>query len=153
MRKKLGLFTEEEQDPALAAELLRRMAANRVDYSMLFRALCDCAEDRAHDARAAALFEDPSAFHGFAETWRQRLAREAETPAARASAMRHQNPHFIPRNHRIEQAIVAALGDDFTPFENLLRATARPYEEQADLAHLADPPLPDELVQATFCGT
>jgi uncharacterized protein YdiU (UPF0061 family) len=68
--------------------------------------------------------------------------------------MRRANPAFIPRNHRIEEAIVAATErDDFAPFETLVRVLARPFDDQPDAAHLADPPAPDERVQRTFCGT
>jgi len=153
MRAKLGLTLEEESDAALAADLLRRLAANEVDYTVFFRTLCAAAEDRAADARVAALFRDPTAFHGFAEAWRRRLDLETTTPAARASAMRGENPAFIPRNHRIEQAILAGVRGDFEPFETLVRVLGRPYDEQPEAAHLAEPPHRDERVRQTFCGT
>ena len=78
------------------------------------------------------------------------------TPSVRsvAAAMVAVNPAVIPRNHRIEQAIEAAVArQDFAPFEELLRATARPFEEQPGLARYMDRPLPEERVLATFCGT
>jgi uncharacterized protein YdiU (UPF0061 family) len=153
LRKKLGLAIEDEQDRALATDLLRRLAANHVDYTLFFRALCGAAEDPAADGQVAALFQDPAAFQGFAEAWRQRLRSETRTPAARAQAMRRENPAFIPRNHRIEQAIAAGVAGDFAPFEALVRVLARPYDEQPELQHLAEPPQPDERVCQTFCGT
>ena len=67
--------------------------------------------------------------------------------------MRLVNPVFIPRNHRIEQAIVAAERDDFAPFEELSLVLSRPYEAQPDFAAYANPPQPDERVLQTFCGT
>jgi uncharacterized protein YdiU (UPF0061 family) len=68
--------------------------------------------------------------------------------------MRLANPAFIPRNHRVAQAIEAAVRrDDLEPFETLVRVLARPYEDQPELAHLADPPRPEERVLQTFCGT
>ncbi len=64
------------------------------------------------------------------------------------------NPLFIPRNHRVEQAIVAAVADgDFRPFETLLRAVSHPYEGQPDLAPYAAPAASHERVCRTFCGT
>ncbi|MFS8066783.1 MAG: hypothetical protein ACMG6S_10465, partial [Byssovorax sp.] len=93
-------------------------------------------------------------FHSWAEAWRRRLAREDVAPEARASAMRLVNPAFIPRNHRIEASIQAAvLRNDFEPFEALVRVLERPYEEQPELAYLSEPPQLDERVQSTFCGT
>jgi serine/tyrosine/threonine adenylyltransferase len=64
------------------------------------------------------------------------------------------NPAFIPRNHRIEQSIAAAVNNaDFAPFEALVAVLARPYDDQPDAAHLSTPPEDHETVRATFCGT
>jgi serine/tyrosine/threonine adenylyltransferase len=153
MRAKLGFSSEDAADLPLIEDLLARLALNHVDYTIFFRALCTAAEDPAADASIAALFQDPAAFHGFAEPWRRRLALDRVAPEARASAMRLANPAFIPRNHRIEQAITAGLGGNFEPFETLVRVLARPYQEQPEFAYLAEPPLVSERVTATFCGT
>jgi len=153
MRAKIGLASEDERDGPLVADLLERLAADHVDFTVFFRALCSAAEDPARDPDVASLFEQPGAFHGWAEGWRRRLADEKTTSTERASAMRRVNPAFIPRNHRVEQAIVAGLSGDYQPFETLVRVLARPYDDQPEVAHLAEPPLPDERVRATFCGT
>ncbi|WP_437902791.1 YdiU family protein [Sorangium sp. So ce327] len=154
LRAKLGLAREEEEDLALAADLLERLASNGVDYTVFFRRLCASAADSVADAQVAALFAEPGAFRDWAESWRRRLAREEITPEARASAMRLVNPAFIPRNHRIEALIQAAiLRDDFEPFETLVRVLERPYDDQPESAHLSEPPQLDERVQYTFCGT
>jgi len=146
MRDKLGLSSEDAGDTPLVDDLLRRMAQNHVDFSLFFRALCDSAEDATADARVAALFQDPSAFHGFAEAWRRRLRLDRVEPEVRARAMRAVNPAFIPRNHRIEQAIVAATNGNFEPFEALVRVLARPYDAQPEFAYLAEPPQVSERV-------
>jgi len=153
LRSKLGLVREEDGDPALAADLFARMASNGVDHTILFRKLCAAAESPAEDAGIASLFADPAAFPDWSQAWRQRLTREDLGPEARARAMRLANPAFIPRNHRVEQAIEAAVRDDFEPFETLVRVLGRPYEDQPEVAHLADPPQPEERVLRTFCGT
>ena len=154
LRAKLGLMREEENDPALAADLLARMAANGVDYTILFRTLCAAVNGPSEDARIAALFAEPGAFHDWSQAWRRRLAREDLAPDSRAAAMRLANPAFVPRNHRVAQAIEAAVRrDDFGPFETLVRVLGRPYEDQPEFMHLADPPRPEERVLQTFCGT
>ncbi len=162
MRAKLGLLCAddrnkqeeaEEHDRGLIADLLQRMAANQVDYTVFFRALCAAAEDAAADTSVAALFGEPTAFHAWADSWRRSLQHDPTPPAVRAQAMRRVNPAFIPRNHRVEQAIAAAMTGDFGPFETMVRLLAQPYEDQPELAHLAAPPLPAERVCATFCGT
>jgi uncharacterized protein YdiU (UPF0061 family) len=68
--------------------------------------------------------------------------------------MRSVNPAFIPRNHRVEAIIEAAVNrDDYAPFEELLAVLAKPYQDQPALAAYADPPEPHQRVLQTFCGT
>ncbi len=157
LRAKLGLAAradEDKGDMALAENLFERLAANAVDYTLFFRRLCASALDAAADAETATLFVNPSAFHDWARSWRARLARESVGSNARAAAMRRVNPAFIPRNHRVEELITAAVADgDFTPFESLLEVATRPYDERPELARFAEPPKPEERVVETFCGT
>ncbi|HMI84083.1 MAG TPA: YdiU family protein [Polyangiaceae bacterium] len=154
LRAKLGLLREEEDDPVLAADLMERLASNGVDYTIFFRRLCAAATDASRDAEIAAQFAEPGAFYDWAEAWRRRLARENVAAEDRKSAMLRVNPAFIPRNHRVEEMIAAAVQRaDFAPFETLVRVLATPYDDQPDFAHLADPPRPDERVRETFCGT
>jgi uncharacterized protein YdiU (UPF0061 family) len=155
LRAKLGLTREESDDVDLASDLHERLTRSQVDHTLFHRALCGAAEvGPAADGDVASLFDRPEAFHEWAARWRQRLAREETTPADRARAMRRVNPAFIPRNHRIEEMIEAAVRHaDLQPFETLLRVLSSPYEEQPTHAHLAAPPEPHERVAHTFCGT
>lgn len=164
MRKKLGLAEEREEDAALALELLARMAENQADFTLTFRELCERADpdidgyagaesDRDADERARNLFVDPTAFDTWAVQWRTRLGQETIDTDARKMAMRAVNPAFIPRNHLVEEAIQAALTDDFKPFEDLLAVSAKPYVAQPEYARLAEPPQPEQIVRETFCGT
>jgi len=153
MRQKVGFARENEHDSVLVDNLLTALAENRVDYTVFFRMLCSAVEDPTVDAKLASLFDQPTSLHVWADTWRARLQKEVVAPAVRVADMRRANPAFIPRNHRIEQAIVAGMNGDFEPFESLVRVLARPYEDQPAFACLAEPPLPEERVQATFCGT
>jgi uncharacterized protein YdiU (UPF0061 family) len=72
--------------------------------------------------------------------------------AGRIASMQAANPAIIPRNHRIEQMIEAALAGDFAPFERLNAALANPFDTPAD-TDLMLAPRPEEIVPATFCGT
>jgi uncharacterized protein YdiU (UPF0061 family) len=154
LRKKIGLATELEEDSALAGDLLDRLASNGVDFTIFFRGFCACATDPAADASVARLFAEPNDFHDWAAAWRKRTAGEAVSPEDRAIAMRRANPAFIPRNHRVEQAIAAAVQHaDFAPFERLVQVLARPFDDQPSHAELAEPPTLDERVVETFCGT
>jgi uncharacterized protein YdiU (UPF0061 family) len=154
LRDKLGLSGEGDGDRELAQDLLEMMAKNQADFTLTFRRLCDAAADSAGDASVRELFADPGAYDAWAARWRRRLALEPQTRQARRAAMRSVNPAFIPRNHRVEAVIEAAVArKDFAPFEELLGVATKPYEDQPGLAHYADPPEPHERVLQTFCGT
>jgi uncharacterized protein YdiU (UPF0061 family) len=154
LRRKLGLLTRQEEDPALAQDLLNRMAANHADFTLTFRRLGDAAADPARAEPVRSLFDDPSAFDAWAVRWRQRLEAESEDGETRRAAMHAVNPAFIPRNHRVEAVIQAAVArHDFAPFEELLKVLSTPYADQPEFAHYATPPEPHERVEQTFCGT
>jgi uncharacterized protein YdiU (UPF0061 family) len=153
MRGKIGLTSEDGDDAELVQGLLDVMHAGNADYTLTFRRLCEAAADPPDDAGVRALFAEPAAFDAWTARWRLRLAREPGSPAERALAMRRVNPLFIPRNHRVEQAIAAALDDDFGLFASLSALLARPFDEQPEHADYALPPRDDERVRQTFCGT
>jgi serine/tyrosine/threonine adenylyltransferase len=154
LRNKIGLFTTRDDDEALVQDLLDAMAKNQADFTLTFRRLSEAALDADDDHKVRQLFADPAAYDEWAVRWRQRIGEEPEAPAARRIAMRAVNPAFIPRNHRIEAVIQAAVTrDDFAPFEELLTVLSRPYEDQPALSGYAEPPEPDQRVLQTFCGT
>jgi uncharacterized protein YdiU (UPF0061 family) len=154
LRHKLGLTTEQDDDVPLIGDLLKLMADNKADFTLTFRRLSDAAADTEADSSVRTLFSDPTAYDGWAVRWRQRLGQDPLEGALRKSAMQAVNPAFIPRNHRVEAIIQAALNDeDFRPFEELLAVLSRPFEDQPSLQHYAEPPQPHERVLATFCGT
>src|ERR1700736_5326714 len=154
LRKKIGLFTARDDDPALAHDLLDAMAKNHADFTLTFRRLSHAALDPADDRNVRQLFADPAAYDEWAVPWRQRISDEPQDPAARQTAMRSVNPAFIPRNHRVEAVIEAAVNrDDFAPFEELLTVLSKPYEDQPALSAYAEPPEPHQRVLQTFCGT
>jgi uncharacterized protein YdiU (UPF0061 family) len=153
LRRKLGLFTAQPDDQALAQALLDAMAAGKADFTLTFRRLGDAAGN-GDDAPVRALFTEPAGYDEWAVRWRQRLGQEPQSAAERQTAMHAVNPAFIPRNHRIEAVISAAVqNDDFGPFEELIAVLGRPFEDQPDHAAYAEPPQPEERVLQTFCGT
>lgn len=154
LRRKLGLVAERETDAALVDDLLERMAANAADFTLTFRRLCDAAQGPQGDDGVRTLFADPNAYEAWSVGWRRRLQDEPATAQQRAEAMREVNPLYIPRNHFVEDAITAAVqSGNFAPFEELLDATSRPYEERMEMAFYAQPARPEQWVTQTFCGT
>jgi uncharacterized protein YdiU (UPF0061 family) len=68
--------------------------------------------------------------------------------------MRRANPAFIPRNHRVEEALSSAVErDDYAPFNELLDILARPFEEQPEFAAYSEPATAGQGRYVTFCGT
>jgi uncharacterized protein YdiU (UPF0061 family) len=151
LRRKIGLFTTQDGDEALVQDLLDAMAKNEADFTVTFRRLSDAAANADDSVRAQ--FTDPAVFDEWAARWRKRFADEPQSSSERQAAMRAVNPAFIPRNHRVEAVIAAAVDGDYKPFEELLTVLSKPYEDQPEFAAYADPPLPDQRVFRTFCGT
>ena len=155
MREKIGLSTVEDGDLDLIQSLLAAMQASQADLTLAFRRLSDAVGPRDGEALFLSAFREPDGAREWLARWRDRLTRdEGRTEAERRAAMRSVNPAFIPRNHRIEQAINAAVEDaDFSLFEALLAVLAKPYDDQPDFAAYMEPPKPEERVLQTFCGT
>jgi len=152
LRKKLGLSTEQDGDIELARDLLNRMAAGKVDYTLCFRRLTEVAAS-GDETRVGELFPDPEVFAEWLRMYRARLEQESLSVEDREKLMRGVNPAFIPRNHRIEEMISAATSGDLGPFERLRRVLARPYEDQPEAIDLQAPPGDEQWHYRTFCGT
>ena len=138
---KIGISEPRDGDEALIGDLLARMAANQADFTNTFRAL---GGEKARDE-----FTDPAAFDAWEQGWRDRIADEPDPEAL----MARTNPWVIPRNHRMEEMIQAAVAGDFGPFERLNRVLASPFDPVEGADDLRRPPTADEVVPATFCGT
>jgi uncharacterized protein YdiU (UPF0061 family) len=100
------------------------------------------------------MFADAAPFDDWLTRWRLRLQFEPLDAEGAAAAMRAVNPAVIPRNHRVEAMISAAVDrEDFAPFDELLTVLSRPFEDQPESLQYQDAPLEEERVLATFCGT
>jgi uncharacterized protein YdiU (UPF0061 family) len=67
--------------------------------------------------------------------------------------MERASPIYIPRNHKVEEALAAAGKDDLAPFEALMGALADPFTERPGLEAYAEPAPPAFGRHVTFCGT
>jgi len=141
MRAKLGLAEERPQDMALALDLLRRMATNRVDYTNLFRALGRVQSDGGEGDQAARdLFIDRAAFDQWALHYRERLRAEGSKDPIRRRRMDRVNPRYVLRNYLAQQAIERAEQGDYGEVDTLLEVLSRPFDDQHDRAHYAAEP-------------
>jgi uncharacterized protein YdiU (UPF0061 family) len=160
LRAKLGLHGQVENgdsiDTALGESWFDLLHAQQVDFTLAWRRLADAAAG--DEAPLRALFAGQPGLDRWLERWCARCAAEDASPdaaAARAAAMRRVNPWLIPRNHQVEAALEAASdAGDLGPFEALLNALRRPFEEDPAQARFAEP-ASQEFMSAfrTFCGT
>jgi len=154
LRAKLGLddAATDDADQALADDWLQLLRTHRVDHTLGWRRLADAAAGR--EAPLRALFgAEPAAVDPWLVRWRARAA--AADPAAWAGRIAAANPIVIARNHRVEEALAAAVEhDDLGPMLRLLAALERPFDERAEDAELAQPASADfSAGYRTFCGT
>jgi uncharacterized protein YdiU (UPF0061 family) len=154
MGRKLGLAGPEEPDQALIGSLLSLLAAHRVDYTVFFRRLCAVADGADIGELVGSFGKGEGAIREWVSGWRRRIATEPMSSGERASSMRRANPALIPRNHRVEEALSAAVRESsFEPFETLVRALANPFDERPEHGHLAEAPGREQREYVTFCGT
>jgi uncharacterized protein YdiU (UPF0061 family) len=140
MRRKLGLFGAQEGDRALIDSLLEHLHARGADYTNTLRSL----------ATETPAIEDPV----WLERWRARLARQAEPLEAARALIRESSPAVIPRNHRVEEALAAAVAGDLSVMERLLAVLARPYDDAPEHEAYREPPSAEAARgYRTFCGT
>ncbi|MCQ6275730.1 YdiU family protein [Bacillus sp. V3B] len=147
MRAKLGVFNEEQEDEALIEDLLSMMQKYRADYTNTFRALTF------DNLKDTVLFET-SEFTQWYELWQARLGRQEEPKESSHQLMRNSNPAVIPRNHRVEEALEAAVEQgDNSVMERLLDVLSRPYAHSPEQADYCTLPAPSNRPYRTFCGT
>ena len=128
---KLGLS---DSDPDLIEDLLALMARDGADFTNTFAAL--------PHANARDQFIDRAAFDAWKTRWQSHNPDHGQ--------MARTNPQIVPRLHRIEAAIQAAITDDDAPFHAMLAAVTQPFTANATYAR---PPDKSEQVTRTFCGT
>ncbi|MCK0141159.1 protein adenylyltransferase SelO [Aliiroseovarius sp. F20344] len=149
MRRKLGLFTERDEDLDLTNDLHALMQEAGSDYTQTFRALSRVADGDAEALKGILKVEGTM---DWIARYQHRLGHDGKHDT-RAAAMDAVNPIYIPRNHLVEEALAAASDGDMGPFDRLLEVLSTPFQlqEGADAYAL---PAPDGFgPYTTFCGT
>lgn len=151
MRAKLGLGQADNADEQLIDSLFGELEQHGVDFTSFFRALAQLL--RGDGGMLQSLLPDAEAMAPWIADWWAQLEREAIAPLERADAMDAVNPLYIPRNHLLEAALVAAEAGDMAPWTELLEVVQNPYVERAEWAAFASPAPVDADPYKTFCGT
>lgn len=146
MRDKLGIFNEEIEDESLIEQLLTMMQKHQADYTNTFRALT-------FEQYDDTLFKSTE-FTEWNKLWQARLGRQQQSKESSHELMRNSNPSVIPRNHRVEEAIEAAVQkEDYSVMERLLQVLSNPYAHSPEQADYCTLPEPSDRPYQTFCGT
>lgn len=147
MRAKLGLFNEEDDDEVLIDKLLSIMDRYAVDFTNTFRALTI---GKVEDTGLLGKEE----FDVWYQRWNQRLTRQKESREEISKLMKNNNPSIIPRNHRVEEALAAAVkNSDYTIMDKLLAVLKNPYDYSKEQEEYVSLPKQSKVPYKTFCGT
>lgn len=147
MRAKLGLVNEEQGDESLIETLLQMMYEKEADYTNTFRSLT------LEQPENVEMYGSED-FTQWYEQWQERLSRQQSPISAAYELMRSSNPAVIPRNHRVEAALDAAVNQsDFSLMEQLMGVLKNPYAYTPEQAKFAAAPPKCATPYQTFCGT
>ncbi|WP_024615331.1 protein adenylyltransferase SelO [Clostridium sp. Ade.TY] len=146
MRKKLGLFTKEEEDETLIDYLLSIMYKYKADYTNTFIALT-------FDKVEEDIFTKEE-FKNFYKLWKDRLKRQDNSKEEVINLMKNNNPAVIPRNYRVEEALKAATENgDYSVMDNLMKALKNPYAHTKEQEYYAKLQEKVNCNYKTYCGT
>lgn len=155
LHEKLGLDTMTENSQRLVDEFLALMAENQTDFTLSFRHLTDLADRLSiNEQHQAVPYRLPEKFAQWLEQWQSLLVSQQLSVEKAYNTMNYVNPVFIPRNHLVEEAIVAATNENnFQLFHDLVDVLASPYQYLPEKAAYIKPPRAEQRVEYTFCGT
>lgn len=168
MRKKLGFITEKKDDHTLCSNLLSLMAQDKVDYTRLFRRLCEFttldapafSEEAAkavlvnNNPQIGELFTQQDKWKSWAFNYNQRLKAEHSSDTIRSKEMKKTNPKFIARNHLLQKAIEKAEKDkDNSAINTLFMLLQTPFDEHPEFDDLANPPKNHEKHLEISCSS
>ncbi|VAW76207.1 UPF0061 protein YdiU [hydrothermal vent metagenome] len=138
MRAKLGLVDtgniSPTDDAAIINNLLIIMASDQVDFTILFRIMCDFDSQQPSNNQAIQdMFVDITAYQYWARQYSERLQQQNEPDQARSIRMKAVNPKYILRNYMAEAAIREAEDNsNFTEIDRLFDLLQHPFDEQTD---------------------
>jgi len=146
MRDKLGLFGEDKDDKHLIFELLTWMENNKADFTNTFCNLMDIQS-----------IKDPiyqnQEYLNWTAKWKKRLEKNNTEKEKYLELMRSVNPIFIPRNHKVEEALKDASENKLETLNQLLEVIKYPYKDNGMLMDYQQPMSNENGNYKTFCGT
>ena len=152
MHLKIGLNSPEDNDVKLINRLFEAMHQGKADFTLTFRRLSDVL--RGNGTLVRTLFEDPAVFDAWESDWRVRLGREKVPARDCAVSMDQVNPIYIPRNHKVEEVLAAAVNrGNISEIQDMLSIVTKPFDEVSGRESYAEPGDKTAAPYQTFCGT
>ena len=152
MRSKIGLLKDDPKDYELINNLLQIMDEQNADFTLTFRFLSKTLIGNNKDVRS--LFVNSDKFDAWLMLWQERVAQEEIPDEDIAKRMNEVNPIYIPRNHKVEEALDSAVNkNDIEPLSLLLSILVKPYEEIEGFELFTQSAPLSEVPYKTFCGT
>jgi uncharacterized protein YdiU (UPF0061 family) len=150
--QKLGLQKDATGNAKFFETTFQTMTANAVDFTLFFSHLRRLPQ-AGHRIKFIELFSDATAADTWLDLWQAAKDESGITASESQTRMDAANPIYIPRNHRVEEAIAAATKGDYEPFHKLHDILHNPFDQQPGASAYEEAPQPEEIVHQTFCGT
>ena len=147
---KFGFVHKEEfkeEDDKIISSFLKYLENEKLDFTLAFRNLAELILGKTN------FYPESKELKDFLNNWQQRLKTTDLDNKQVIELMNSVNPRYIPRNHQVERAIEHATEGDLTVFHEMNELLKNPFTYQKKLDHYSIPPLPEEEIKATFCGT
>jgi len=151
MAQKLGVLSPVPEDKSLVSLWLEHLESSKLDFTNAHRHLINILEG--HDELSE--LDKGAGFASFYQSWSQRVSSAPKQELSESlTQMRSLNPQFVPRNHLVQKAIEEAeKGEELVTFQQLCEVLKDPFHVTSEYEDFLKPPKPDEMVEATFCGT
>ena len=154
MYKKIGLLDDKKSNYVVLEELLQLMEKDKADFTLTFRYLSDLVGEENGNSNFKQQFSSKDKVDSWIVKWKECLKEENRPEKVIKESMLKINPSFIPRNHRVEEAIYEAVNNyDYDYMDRLVQLLSKPYEHQPDNTEYMQPPEKYDENYQTFCGT
>jgi len=151
MCEKISLDGTVKENQNLLRQLLKIMMESGSDYTITFRSLSEVLLDQ--PGKFLEQFKNKDEIESWLNDWKKALATDEKDLQLIVDQMKSVNPMYIPRNHQVQLVIDAAYNDDFSKMAEMIEVIRRPFEEIDENSSYAVPPLEEQRIKRTFCGT
>ena len=151
MCEKISLDGSVKENQNLLRQLLKIMMESGSDYTITFRSLSEVLLDQ--PGKFLEQFKNKDEIGSWLNDWKKALATDEKDLQLIVDQMKSVNPMYIPRNHQVQLVIDAAYNNDFSKMAEMIEVIRRPFEEIDKNSSYAVPPLEEQRIKRTFCGT